>query len=437
VNHQNLLSRLSTGLCQVADLLPRAELILQLYPTEQIKHSIVAMYTYILRFLLRALRWYQESKQMRVIHAITRPAELRYDDLLEKISSLSRSMTEFALVISHAEQRDLHNKIQQHLSRQQAMEISIEQLTALVAQLKESISTEQVVNASARIEFRQSLSEIQLAQFITLLSVTMLPDPFKTFQASLFMRNRRRLKPSNSGPHFWLDPKMQIWNRSQSSSLAMIHGTRKLRFHIRDFCTNSISMLRNSKTPVIWALKVMDTQETIDSGAEGQVSTIELLKYIISQAVRVNEAIHTDAALTPRLKAYMNATTEDEWLKILASVLQGIPLLYIIIDVELLDNSLAELTEDFSWPAAFLKLFSQLAVRNIKTVIKIALVSYGSPLFKQPMSTECQKLIVPVGGIRPGRALMRIPNGRGHGSTCGRKREPELDAGRRCRRRRK
>jgi hypothetical protein len=188
---------------------------------------------------------------MHVVHAITRPAELRYDDLLKKISSLSQSMTEIALVSSHAEQRDLHAKIKKHLSGQQAMQISIEQLTSLVLQMKTAMVTGQAINASAKIEVRQSLSEIQLFQFISFLSVNALPDPAKAFQGSLFWRSRRRLKLSKNGPLFWLTPKMQNWNHSHTSSLVMIKSTRKLRFHIKDFCTDSISMLQDSQIPTI------------------------------------------------------------------------------------------------------------------------------------------------------------------------------------------
>jgi len=108
----------------------------------------------------------------------------------------------------------------------------------------------------------------------------------------------------------------------------------------------------------------------------------------------------------PYLKAYLSATTEEEWLSIFTSVLQGIPLLYIIIDVELL-QSLAELTQSFSWPTAFLKIFSGLSQRNIRTVIKVALVGYGSPVFRRPMTGELQKLVVLVGHMRSGKATTR------------------------------
>ncbi len=46
-----------------------------------IRKIIVAIYANVLRFLLRAFSWYQESKAMHVMHAFTGPAELRYHDI--------------------------------------------------------------------------------------------------------------------------------------------------------------------------------------------------------------------------------------------------------------------------------------------------------------------------------------------------------------------
>lgn len=395
MNQQNLVTRLATGLNQIADILPRAELNLQLYPTPQTKQVIVDIYAQILKFLLRALHWYQESKLKHVIHSITRPTELRYDDLMAKISSLSLRMTDMASASSHAEQRDMHTAIQYQLQDHKAMQQSIDQLTSLVLQMRDSMATEQVINASARIELRQQLSQIQLVQFLDQLSVTTLVDPIKAFQRALFLQVRNQHKPGRRAPAFWLDTKVQEWNKSRISSLVIIKGTWKLQSSIRGFCTESIASLRETQTPVIWALKTPGTQER---GLVGQVSTIDLIKYLISQAVSVNKAMHTDAALTPHLGCYLSAKTDDEWLSLFTSVLQGIPLLYIILDMEVLSPSLASLNKNF-WPSAFLKVFSELWARNVSTVIKVVLLDYGSPLFQEQLSSEAQECVLSVGAL--------------------------------------
>lgn len=409
-------TRLATGLNQIADILPRAELNLQLYPTPQTKQVIVDIYAQILKFLLRALRWYQESKLKHVIHSITRPIELRYDDLMAKISSLSLRMTDSASASSHAEQRDMHTAIQYQSQDHQAIQQSIDQLTSLVLQMRDSMATEQVINASARIELRQQISQIQLVQFLDQLSVTTLVDPIKAFQRALFLQVRNQHKPGRRAPAFWLDTKVQEWNKSRISSLVIIKGTWKLQYSILGFCTESIASLRETQTPVIWALKTPGTQE---SGLAGQVSTIDLIKYLISQSVSVNKAMHTDAALTPHLGCYLSAKTDDEWLSLLTSVLQGIPLLYIILDMEVPSPSLASLNKNF-WPSAFLNVFSQLSARNIITVIKVALVDYGS-LFQGPLISEAQERVSSVGALRKPRAsngtAYRRGGARGRGRT--------------------
>ncbi|PKK44032.1 hypothetical protein CI102_11210 [Trichoderma harzianum] len=351
INHHKLVSQLCVGLNSIAQVIPRAQLIIRLYPTQQIRQVIVEIYVHILKFLLRALSWYRESKMTHMLQAITKPAELRYGDILAAISSLSDTMSKMAEDSSHAEQRDMHTRIARIMHEQKLTRESITELMTAVSDMKLSMVTEQGISASARIEFRQRLSEVQLMQLLGQLSVAGLPDPIKTFQLLLFMSKKRQPKSSIKGEAFWLDSRIQKWNKDKVS----------------------------------------------------KVSTIDLLKYIISQAVSINKSIHTDAVLVPRLMAHIDAKSEKDWINILASVLQGIPLLYVMIDVEILSRNLGTLTEDF-WPTAFLKMFSELSARDIGTIVKVALISYGSPLLKGPFRKDCQDLVVSVGGVRQTRA---------------------------------
>lgn len=85
---------------------------------------------------------------------------------------------------------------------------------------------------------------------------------------------------------------MQAWNSNNDSTVVMMAGTRRHRFHVRDFCTDSVKVLRDSPTPVTWALKPMDVQDRhLENSVESQVSTIELLKYLVSQAITIQQNI--------------------------------------------------------------------------------------------------------------------------------------------------
>ncbi|KAI0536027.1 hypothetical protein GGR58DRAFT_514881 [Xylaria digitata] len=343
MNYQKLLTQLCTGLSDIANILPRAALIMQLYSTVHIRKIIVAIYANILKFLLRALSWYQESKAMHIIHAITRPAELRYNDLLETIASLSQAMTESAWASSHAEQRDIHTDITTLVHWKPRLETKVDELMAHILDVKNCVLAEQAINASARLDVSQKLSEIQLAQVLQRISILNLPEPIKAFQTSLSMSKRHQAKALNRGPLFWLD--------------------MKTRFHLQHFCARSIESLRELKLP----------------------------------AIELNENIHTDAALAPRLGAHLRAQTEEDWVRVLASALQGIPLIYIVLDIEVLSQFLEPSVKNF-WPNAFYGLFTELLTRSIKTIVRFALVSYGSSLLKGPSNDENRSHIVTVGG---------------------------------------
>lgn len=94
----------------------------------------------------------------------------------------------------------------------------------------------------------------------------------------------------------------------------------------------------------------------------------------------------------------MSATTEAQWFALLASVLEGLPTVYLTIDVEVLGSSFAESAANFSWPTVFLKLFQDLRARGIKTVVKVVLVSYGSPILARGIENRSRNLVVRVGG---------------------------------------
>lgn len=262
----------------------------------------------------------------------------------------------------------------------------------------------QSINASAHIEFRQGLSDIQLTQALTMVSAGSLIDPVKSLQCSLFMRSRRNLKSAATSEPFWFTPKVQSWNLATVSSLVMIKGTFRSRFQIKDFCTNVVELLRDTQVPVVWVLK------TIDSRAGQDCSTIDLLKHLVLQVLRLNCAIQTDFALSSRLRMFSNATTEDDWFSLLGSVLEGLPQVYFIIDIEVLNSSLPNITKNFSWPLAFLGLFQKISDRGLKTIVKAILFSYGSSIFLQTTRQDVRDLVVPVGGVLSSRAQRRVPS---------------------------
>ena len=79
-----------------------------LVPTEQIKHAISQLYAHILKFMIRAMKWYAEGKVKHFIVAVFRPASLRFKDLLQNIESCAQTVDQLAMGASQAEQRNMH-----------------------------------------------------------------------------------------------------------------------------------------------------------------------------------------------------------------------------------------------------------------------------------------------------------------------------------------
>ena len=76
------------------------------------KAAVTDLYAVILRFLIRARDWYEEGKLKHFVHSITRPVELRYQDLLDQITDSTRVIEDLARVGHQAESRDMHTNMQ-------------------------------------------------------------------------------------------------------------------------------------------------------------------------------------------------------------------------------------------------------------------------------------------------------------------------------------
>ena len=169
----------------------------------------------------------------------------------------------------------------------------------------------------------------------------------------------------------------------------MFKGTYNARFEIKDFCVNAISRLRESRIPVVWALKSTPLDDL------EMPSEIDILKDLVGQVLRLNVAQHSERSLALRCSNFRTAGTETEWLELLGSLLANLPQLYIIVDLEVVGHRFANIDGSFCWPIAFLDTFQRLAERGLTTMVKVVLVSYGSTHIS--LDKRIQDVVVPVG----------------------------------------
>jgi hypothetical protein len=275
--------------------------------------------------------------------------------------------------------------------------MSFNQIADQLAEIQKSLAASQALRDCARIDSQQTLDKGQLLGFLGQMSVSQIPEPYEALQASLFLARRRLAKPSQRGPAFWTERKIQQWNQSQNSSFVVINGTWKQRSHLQSFCALSVEALQASQIPVLWALPSTAPY----SIAAGGLSTIGLVKYLVVQAVKLNLHLQTDAALAPYSQTIRAAKTEGDWLKILASALEGIPFLYLILDISILEQSSSDASIVSTWPKICEELFALLHSRGAGSTLRVALVTYGSTIEKRTLGPDSQGSIVAVGRSRP------------------------------------
>ncbi|KAF7924669.1 uncharacterized protein EAE97_010620 [Botrytis byssoidea] len=407
VNHEKSLAIITDGLCQVADVLPRMENTVNLYPTVQMRKYMIMLQAQIIKFLTVSLSWFKESRALHILHSVTQPPQIQYNDLVEKIEILSQSISITAQLSSFAEQRDMHSVTKNIMSKQESLEDQVDdkfkKISQELCELKTAVVTAQTLNSSAQVSMQQQLSQLQLMSFINNLSLNVTLDPTKSLQMYFFARKRQHTRQAD-GSAFWLASKMQNWNSSIASSLLMVKGSHRLRNEMKKFSADAIQLLRESNIPVIWAIKTSEPQTPTPIG---NTTTIDIIKSLILQAINLNSSLHTEPSLCSHLQMYLSAKTEADWLVLLASVLKGIPLLYIIIDIQLLFTPTPESSIGFSWPTGIFELFKELSERDSKTVVRVLMLSYGSSFFTQDDMRGYSRDILVVGNKKQAAKEMK------------------------------
>ena len=402
LNQEELISTFAKALCRIADCLPRQELAVVLYPTNQIKQGVAQLYAHLMEFLTKAMKWYREGAVKHIIHSITQPVGIRYKDILESIEDCSRRIDKWAAASAQAELRDMHTLQQRTLSDVETTGVVVQHSALTVDEIMKVVVamapqlTQLVVG---HLDTNQRVFDLQLSNMLTFTADSPIPDPETSYRYGLLKRNRHKLRSGRS-PAFWLSPRLKVWTDSHTSALVIIKGSYSSREQAKDFGINVIEAVRSAAIPVLWVLP-----DSIQS-VSGDITTVDLFKSLVQQAIRLNKVFQSERVCALSCARIQSAVRESEWLDILGSTLAGLPLVYIVFNVGTLGRKVLAQTDDFSWPLAFLSLFQELASRGIQTVLKLVLLSYGEVRFLQMPGVDApQEFVVNID--TPGRAVAK------------------------------
>ncbi|KAF2967363.1 hypothetical protein GQX73_g6195 [Xylaria multiplex] len=307
VEHERTATTIVRALCDISDSLPSMEISLALYPTSVMKHLVSMLYAHIIRFLIRALKYYEESSLMRVVHSIARPATLRYDDLINLIRRDEEMVRRHATTSSQAEIRAVHNSILT-LSTQLRTEADTTQAE------RQAVQTQLAAIGDWMTQIRVSLSEVQVKQALSMVSSQCVIDHKSAFQSAAQICDAPffRQRSGYNSAAFWTSPKLKTWNQSKTSSAILLKSTFNQRSQIRSFCTEVVKQLLKDGTAVFW----------IFMSREQEYPLLETLRSLVYQALSLNYTSYTESSMGFQLKKYMEAHFEEDYLNILGGLLQ-------------------------------------------------------------------------------------------------------------------
>ncbi|KAG5659611.1 hypothetical protein KAF25_002170, partial [Fusarium avenaceum] len=373
-NHEATICLISKALSQIADSLPRVELVTILYPTVRVKQAVSNLYANLVRFFIRAYEWCRGGKLRHLLHSITRPPELRYQDLLEDIAANSREIDQLAASSARVEIRDINLKLNTIVAKLESFQAT--QSSALFhtnQTIVAKLESFEALHSSAQLDTNQRLSDLQFSQIMSHMSEGKLGDPLEAFRFNVSLQMRQdhaRLHETTN--EFWQSPKLHVWSSAPESKLAIIKGGFRARHASRKFCVKIIQQLQSKNIPVVWALR--GPQNNTEGG---KASTTDLFKHLILQAFKLSESCSTESTMSLQCAQFHRAKAEQDWLQLLGSaLLRARGQIYLVIDLATIDHSLVP-TEGFSWFTDFQNLLGEILKRAPKLQVKVLLLGSG------------------------------------------------------------
>lgn len=187
----------------------------------------------------------------------------------------------------------------------------------------------------------------------------------KAIQALRRNRGGKSKRPT-SNAFFWLA--LHEWSASDLSSLIILEGSPPTKDQIEEIATETIDLIESRDVPVIWALNVQP--KPLGGDDPKKCSGQDVLAQLCLQLLQKNARLHLRSRLATCLSNFERATAGWEWFEVLTSLIEGLPEVYVIVDLESMDQRNAGA---LSWPTAFRDVFGGLLARGIHSIVKVIL----------------------------------------------------------------
>lgn len=284
---------------------------------------------------------------MHALHSVTRPAALRYDDLLKSIQKDAESIRRLAMTNSQEEVRIVHNEVQDLRERLEtiiadrqidsnawsSLEGKVDILTDMLTEFRQTQAWANAAQAKSQLEMYTSMSEVHSSQALSILHSQCSVDHKLILQTASAEQSYYRSRPGTRGMLFWSSPKLRAWDRSDSSCTILLKSTHRERIQTRGFCVEVVEQILKAPTTlgqsaprrfkpssqiVLWVLS--DRSRTY--------SITEALKSLVYQALcsKLTASDTRPSEISFHVTKFRDAYFEDDYLEMLGSLLQDFKL---------------------------------------------------------------------------------------------------------------
>jgi hypothetical protein len=177
------------------------------------------------------------------------------------------------------------------------------------------------------------VSDLQAAKMISATNSNDFGEPLATLDSRLLFCRRHQARQHKDIEVLWHSLVLQHWSCSTPSAVILIQGFANKDTERMLLGTTMVDYVRQSPIPILWALQAPGPSKLAPT------TTVQLLKHLAMQVLRSRGSTVEDQ-VSPEFNAtrIASASTTEHWTDILKHALSGVPLAYIVVDLNLLSQ---------------------------------------------------------------------------------------------------
>ncbi|KAJ4213845.1 hypothetical protein NW759_010840 [Fusarium solani] len=357
LNHQELASKISEAFCAISEALPEVDFLAsELYPIPRMQSTLATIYTHIIDFCTRALRWYSKTRGSfirKTLAAIKDPWALEFDDVVRQIHRTTARIREQAAVAHQAETRYVSSVVSQ--VQQEVLKLQRERRVPVSSH--GALLNGATLPSSSRPSFlgRTPLVIKEMAKYF--LSVPFKPE--KALDLGTTLRDRRRMRGNPVPDQLWTSAKLRSWISQPGSALVQIQGNLVAADASRDFALDIVELAKGAGLPLAWY---------VSSQLVKPMTVPDIWRSLVWQALEKNSDSSSYKNLTE--SNFNSCVTEDDWISLLVAVLAEMPRVVLVIDSHQDERKTRETIRKF---------WNTFTERKVTTTVKMLLLTYSNP----------------------------------------------------------